>query len=121
MDSLGVSRLPAVLHRAQPPEGLLDAFLTIVHEVGLELSHELPSCHALPVPVVEELVLEAPEETLEGRVVRAAAPRGHTLDQAVLLADPDPFRPAVVAAPIRVECRARPPRPPRSNFLSAPP
>ena len=66
---LGVSKLPAVLHRAQPPEGLLDPLLTIVHEVGLEPSHELLGRHALPVPVVEELVLEAPEEALAGRVL----------------------------------------------------
>ena len=63
---LGVSKLPAVLHRAQPPEGLLDPLLTIVHEVGLEPSHELLGRHALPVPVAEELVLEAAEEALAG-------------------------------------------------------
>ena len=103
---LGVSKLPAVLHRAEPPEGLLDPLLTIVHEVGLEPAHELPGRHALPVPVVEELVLEAPEEALAGRVARAAALRGHAPDQAVLLADPDPLRPAVVAAPVRVDRRA---------------
>ncbi len=61
---LGVSKLPAVLHRAQPPEGLLNPLLTIVHEVGLEPPHEPLGRHALPVPVVEELVLEVPEEAL---------------------------------------------------------
>ena len=116
---LGVSKLPAVLHRAQPPEGLLDPLLTIVHEVGLEPSHELLGRHALPVPVVEELVLEAPEEALAGRVVRAAALRGHAPDQAVLLADPDPLRPAVVAAPVRVDRRAHPRRPRRAGLEQA--
>ena len=116
---LGVSKLPAVLHRAQPLEGLLDAPVPIVHEVGLEPPHELLGRHALPVPVAEELVLEAPEEALAGRVVRAAALRGHAPDQAVLLADPDPLRPAVVAAPVRVDRRAPARRPRRAGLEQA--
>ena len=68
---------------------------------------------------MEELVLEAPEEALAGRVVRAAALRGHAPDQAVLLADPDPLRPAVVAAPVRVDRRARPRRPRRAGLEQA--
>lgn len=116
---LGVSKLPAVLHRAQPLEGLLDAPVPIVHEVGLEPPHELLGRHALPVPIAEELVLEAPEEALAGRVVRAAALRGHAPDQAVLLADPDPLRPAVVAAPVRVDRRARARRPRHAGLEQA--
>ena len=41
MDRLGVSEFPEVLHRAQPPEGLLNPLLAVVHEVGLEPSHGL--------------------------------------------------------------------------------
>ena len=116
---LGVSKLPAVLHRAQPLEGLLDAPIPIVREVGLEPPHELLGRHALPVPVAEELVLEAPEEALAGRVVRAAALRGHAPDQAVLLADPNPLRPAVVATPVRVDRRAPARRPRRAGLEQA--
>lgn len=119
LDRLGVSKLPAVLHRAQPPEGLLYPLLTIVHEIGLEPLDELLGRHALPVPVVEELVLEPPEEALAGRVVGAAALGGHAHDQAVLPADPDPLGPAVVATAVRVDRRAGAGRPGRKGLEQA--
>lgn len=46
-------QVPALLHWAHPPEGLIDPLLTIVHKVGLEPPHELLGRHNLPVPVAE--------------------------------------------------------------------
>ena len=103
----GVPKPSPVLVRAEPPEGALCPALAVVAEVAVEPLHELLRAHARPVPVVEELVLEPPEEPLAGGVVRAAALGRHTPHQPVLLADPYPLGPAVVAAAVRVDDGAR--------------
>ncbi len=92
----GVSKLAAVLRRAQPAQRSLDPAVPIVPQVGVEALRELPLPDALPVPPVEELVLQAAEEALAGRVVRAAALRRHAADEAVPLADRDPAGPSAV-------------------------
>lgn len=56
-----------------------------------------------PVPVVEELVPEPPEEPLHRRVVGQAVLLRHRSDQVVPLADPDPAGPPVVVPPVRVD------------------
>ena len=57
--------------------------------------------------MVEELVLQPPEESLARRVVGTASLRRHASDQAVLVADPYPLRPSVVPAAVRVDRRLR--------------
>ena len=101
----GVSKLAAVLLRAEPAQGPLYPALAVVAEVGVEPPHELLGRDARGVPVVEELVLEAAEEALARGIVRAAAPRGHAPGNPVLLADPYPLGPAVVPAAVRVDGR----------------
>lgn len=103
LDRLDASRLPSVLHRAESPEGLLYPLLPIVHEVGLEPPHELLRGDVHPVPVVEELALRPAEEASVGRVVGAAALDGYASGHAVLPADLDSVRPAVVPAPVGVD------------------
>ena len=103
LDRLGASRLPSVLHRAEPPEGLLYPLFHIVREVGLEPPHELLRGDTRPVSVVEELALRPAEEALTDRVVGAAVLSGHAPGHAVLPADLDPARPAVVPAPVGVD------------------
>mgnify|MGYP007005692788 CR=1 FL=1 len=56
--------------------------------------------------MVEELVLQAAEEALACRVVRAAALPRRGADQAVSLAYADPPGPSVMAPPVRVADRA---------------
>ena len=60
---------------------------------------------ALPVPRVEELLLEQAEEALGAGVVAAHALARHAPGQPVRLADRDPPRPAVVAAAVAVDGR----------------
>ena len=97
MDRLrGVSKAPAVLVGAHPPQRVLETPLAVVLEVLAEPLLELARGDPAPVPMVEELVLQPAEEALAGRVVRAAPLRRHAPGQPVLLADRDPARPAVV-------------------------
>lgn len=98
--------LRRLLLRAEPAQGPLYPALAVVAEVGVEPPHELLGRDARPVPVVEELVLEAAEEALARGIVRAAALRGHAPGEPVLLADPYPLGPAVVPAAVRVDGRA---------------
>ena len=55
--------------------------------------------------MVEELVLEPSEESLALRTIVAAALRGHTSDQAILITNCYPLRPAVAPAAVRVDRR----------------
>lgn len=73
----------------------------------VELDHERVGAHPRPVPMVEELVLQPPEEPLARRVVGAAPLCRHASDQSVLVADPYPLRPPVVPAAVRVDRRRR--------------
>ena len=52
---------------------------------------------------MEEFYLQPAEIALAPRVIGAAALSGHRPDQAVLIAYPYPFRPAVMAAAVRVD------------------
>ena len=110
----------AVLVRAQPPERALDPPRAIVPQVGVQPLGELRERDALPVPVVEELVLEPPEEPLAGRVVGAAPLGRHRAREPVLPADRDPPRPPVVAPAVAVHHGARPLPPGREGVEQRP-
>lgn len=110
----------AVLVRAQPPERALDPPRAIVPQVGVQHLGELRERDALPVPVVEELVLEPPEEPLAGRVVGAAPLGRHRAREPVLPADRDPPRPPVVAPAVAVHHGARPLPPGREGVEQRP-
>lgn len=69
--------------------------------------------------MVEELVLEPSEESLALRTIVAAALRGHTSDQAILITNCYPLRPAVAPAAVRVD-RRRTGLPPCDRFLESP-
>ena len=72
-------------------------------QVGGEPFAEFPVPHAPPVAAVEELVLQSSEESLGGRVVRAAALGAHGPGQPVLLADADLSGPPVVAPAVGMD------------------
>ena len=80
-----------------------DTLVPVPGHVPVQPFDELVSAHAGEVPPMEELLLEPAEETLRGRVVRAAAFRAHRPGELVLFADADPFGPPVVAAAVRVD------------------
>lgn len=75
------------------------------------MGHRVGSCAFSPITLVDSAipiisVLEAAEEALACRVVRAAALPRHGADQAVSLAYADPAGPSVMASPVRVADRA---------------
>ena len=80
-----------------------DTLVPVPGHVPVQPFDELVSAHAGEVPPMEELLLEPAEETLRGRVVRAAAFRARRPGELVLFADADPFGPPVVAAAVRVD------------------
>ena len=94
---------------------MLLAALVVENDVLVQQFHERVHGDAIPVPIVEELVLEAAEEAFASRVVRAAALLRHGPGQAVSLAYADPAGPSVMASPVRVADRvlARGERPAR--------
>ena len=104
LETLGgqAQRFP-VLTGAHPSEGPLDPLATVVSHVAVELGCEILQADALPVPAVEELVLEPAEEPLHGRVVRRAPLPRHRALEAVPLADLEPPGPPVVAPPVAVD------------------
>lgn len=75
------------------------------------MGHRVGSCAFSPITLVDSAipiisVLEAAEEALASRVVRAAALLRHGPGQAVSLAYADPPGPSVMAPPVRVADRA---------------
>ena len=88
-----------ILPRTHPAERLLLAALVVEADVLVQQLHERLHGDAAPVPMVEELVLEAAEEAFASRVVRAAALSRHGPGQAVSLAYADPAGPSVMASP----------------------
>ena len=101
-----------ILHGAHPAERLLLAALVVEADVLVQQLHERLHGDAAPVPMVEELVLQAAEEALACRVVRAAALPRHGADQAVSLAYADPLgrTPPVQVADRALARRERPAR-----------
>ena len=96
--------LDAFVHDAHAVFGL-DALVAVPDHVLVEHRGELVDRHAPEAPLVEELLLETAEEPLRGRIVRRTALRAHRPGQPVLGADADPFRPPVMATPVRVDDR----------------
>lgn len=89
----------------EPPERLRDPALAVPAHPAVELGHEVPQRPAPPVPAVEELALEQPEEALGAGVVAAAPLARHAARQPVQPAYPGPAPAAVVAAAVGVDHR----------------
>ncbi len=96
-----VDRSAANPERLQP-RGAVSA------QPAVEERDELLGPVSRPVPAVEELVLQPPEEPLHGRVVRAGALARHRPRHAVLGAYGLPPVPAVMASAVAVEDRVLP-------------
>ena len=75
-------------------------------QVRVEHPRELAGRSPAPIAPAGELCLGAAEEALAPRVAGAAPLPRHRPGQAVRLADPDPPRPAMAAAPVRARGRA---------------
>lgn len=88
---------------AHPAQGFLNPIVSVVSHVIVEHGDELVNADAIPVPSVEELVLEPSEEALHGGVVGRAPLLRHGADELVLLADLDPPGPSVMASAIAVD------------------
>ena len=81
----------------------LDPIVPVPDHVAVQHVYEPVHRDAREAPLVEELLLETAEEPLRGRIVRRTALRAHRPGQPVLGADADPFRPPVMATPVRVK------------------
>ena len=68
-----------------------DTLVPVPGHVPVQPFDELVSAHAGEVPPMEELLPGLAEETLRGRVVRAAVLRARRPGELVLFADADPF------------------------------
>ena len=101
----GVAQRPAALVGREPAQGPRAAPLAEPAHPAAELGHEVAPRPPRPVPRVEHLALEGPEEPLHARVVASPAPARHAPDQAVALARGHPPRPAVVPAAVGVDDR----------------
>lgn len=71
LETLGgqAQRFP-IMTGAHSSEGPLDPLAAVASHVIVELRREILQADALPVPAVEELVLEPAEEPLHGGVAR---------------------------------------------------
>ncbi len=75
----------------------------VVIDVQIEPLAELLKGDAGPIAVVEEFVLQPPEETFASGVIRRASLLGHGADDSILVAKGYPSRPPVVATAIAVK------------------
>lgn len=72
-----VAQCDPVLVGGEPPQRLRGPALPVPAHPAVELGHEVAQAPGPPVPAVEELALQQPEEALGARVVAAVALARH--------------------------------------------
>ena len=97
------TQVPGVLHGAPVIQVALCPDVPVPSEVRVEHAHELLDRDPCPVAAVEELCLQSSEEAPAPRAAGAASLPRHRPDQAILLADLYPSRPAAMAAAVRAD------------------
>ena len=99
------SEAVSVFEGTEESKGELDSLFVVPADVGVNGLNELLNGCGLPVPRVEQLRFQPPEEALTGRIVGRAPLARHRADQLRIVHPREPSRPAVVPAAIRMNDR----------------